>query len=301
MHRSLSAAGLALLLALAGCGGSDPGATVAGPGPDGPDRIRVVTSTDVYADIVDQIGGEDVEVHPIIDASTADPHSYEVTGRDELEVRDAALVVANGGGYDPFLFRLLDAADGSRPVLTAVDAAADYTAGGNEHVWYDLRAMSTLAARIADELTVIRPGSGRLFRARTLTFQQNLQKLMGSQAQIERAYGGASVALTEPLPLYLLQACGLVDRTPPEFSQAIEEGSDVPVRTLAQTLELFTARAVRLLVYNAQTTGPQTEKVRDAARAAGIGEIAVTETLPPGADYLGWMGENLDALRAGLA
>ncbi len=35
------------------------------------------------------------------------------------------------------------------------------------------------------------------------------------------------MAITEPLPLYLLQACGLVNKTPPAFSDAVEDGTGV--------------------------------------------------------------------------
>ena len=36
------------------------------------------------------------------------------------------------------------------------------------------------------------------------------------------------VAVTEPVPVYLLAELGLDDLTPEAFSEAIEEGADVP-------------------------------------------------------------------------
>ena len=59
------------------------------------------------------------------------------------------------------------------------------------------------------------------------------------------------------------------------------------------TLRLFTERRVQLLVYNAQTSGPETEQLLAAAKASGISAVAVTETLPQDATYLSWMGDNL--------
>ena len=70
---------------------------------------------------------------------------------------------------------------------------------------------------------------------------------------------------------------------------------------LQQTLQLFTTGQVRALVYNAQTSGPETEQVLDAARGAGTAVVPVTETLPDGEDYLSWMGGNLDAVVAALS
>ncbi len=40
--------------------------------------------------------------------------------------------------------------------------------------------------------------------------------------------GGGVVATTEPVPAYLLAELGLDDETPAEFTEAIEEGADVP-------------------------------------------------------------------------
>ena len=79
----------------------------------------------------------------------------------------------------------------------------------------------------------------------------------------------------------MLNALGLVNRTPPAFSAAVEDGTDVSVGTLAQTLGLFKKHDVDALVYNEQTSGQLTDQVRKAADAAGIAQVPVTETPPP--------------------
>ena len=107
------------------------------------------------------------------------------------------------------------------------------------------------------------------------------------------------MAITEPVPLYLLTACGFENRTPPEFSEAIEEDSDVAPGVLKQTLDLFDSRQVELLAYNEQTGGPQTEAVLAAAKRNNIPAVPVTETLPTGETYLSWMGKNVAALCGG--
>lgn len=324
MRRLLITATVTALLAAGGC--ADDAEDAAGPGPTGstsatpsssnaPDRIKVLAVTDVYADIVRSIGGDRVEVTSIIGGAAADPHSYEATARDQLAVSDADLVIANGGHYDDFLTRLLDAADGEREVLTAVTEAQredeqdpaqsfptphEHGDAGNEHVWYDLQAMSVLATRIGDALTGLDPGSRGAFQANAAQFRSSLDSLMGRQREINDAFGSTPIAVTEPVPLFLLDDSGLIDQTPPEFSEAIEEGSDVPARTLQETLALFTDGEVGLLVYNAQTTGPQTEQVKKAAEDNEIAVVGVTETLPPGQDYLGWMRANLDAIYTAL-
>jgi zinc/manganese transport system substrate-binding protein len=69
---------------------------------------------------------------------------------------------------------------------------------------------------------------------------------------------------------------------------------------LRDTLALFSTHAVKLLAYNEQATGPETQQVLAAAKKAGVTVVPVTETLPDGKDYLAWMTDNLDAVRAAL-
>ena len=98
----------------------------------------------------------------------------------------------------------------------------------------------------------------------------------------------------------MLEAVGLKNLTPSDFTQAVEEGSDVPPLALDDTVALFTNGSVRVLAYNVQTASAETEQVRSAAEAAGIPVVPFTETLPEGADYISWMSDNLDALSAAL-
>lgn len=123
---------LAGTLALAACGGNAASQESA---PAGQDRVQVVTSTTVYADLVSRIGGDEVEATPVINSVSQDPHSYEATSRDKLALSKAQLVVANGGGYDAFMdvlakdlklsdSTLVNAVDTS-PIAEGEEGAAD--------------------------------------------------------------------------------------------------------------------------------------------------------------------------------
>nr|WP_277925519.1 zinc ABC transporter substrate-binding protein [Sediminivirga luteola] len=126
-------AAVSTLALVAGCGSGQGGD--AGQGDSG--ALQVVTSTDVYADIVSTIGGDLVEVTPIIDDPTIDPHSYEATAQDQLVLSRADAVVINGGGYDEFVEMMLAAADSQPPVVSAVEVSGLEGAGeaghGHEH------------------------------------------------------------------------------------------------------------------------------------------------------------------------
>ncbi len=282
-----------VLAASAGCGSDEAAAD---------DGVQVVASTNVYGDLVRTVGGDRVQVTSVIDDPSADPHSYEASVRTQLAVSEADLVVDNGGGYDDFMGTLLSATDSAATVLTAVDVAGlDPGAEGfNEHVWYDLTAMSALTGEVADALSEIDPAGADGYAASADALSRGIAGLVDEEEQARAAVRGAGVAVTEPVPGHLLDALGARDLTPPEFSEAVEEGGDVAPAVLRQTLDLFSTGQVRALVYNEQTSGPETEQVLAAARAAGVAVVPVTETLPDGEDYLSWMGGNLDAVVAAL-
>jgi zinc/manganese transport system substrate-binding protein len=263
----------------------------------------VVAATNVWGDIVSRIAGEHADVTSIISDPSADPHSYEANARNQLAISKARIVVENGGGYDDFMTRMVGAAGGERTVINVVKLSGKVApAGGdlNEHVWYDFATVDRFVSALVNDLSRADPKDRTTFTANAAAFRAQLLQLEAVEAAIKSAHHGAGVAITEPVPLYMLQACGLVNKTPPAFSAAVEDGTGVSALVLAQTLQLFTDKSVQLLAYNEQTSGPETDQVLSAARANDIPVVPVTETLPDGMNYISWMTGNLAAISHAL-
>ncbi len=91
---------LALLLALAAC--SDDTGSAASPD----SVIRVVATTSVVADWVENIGGEHVEVFSVVPAG-ADPHGFQPGAQDVAKIADADLVLSIGLGLEDSWLREL--------------------------------------------------------------------------------------------------------------------------------------------------------------------------------------------------
>jgi zinc/manganese transport system substrate-binding protein len=267
-------------------------------------RISVVASTDVWGDIARAVGGDDVAVTSIIDDPDKDPHEYQASGQNQLALSKAEVVIVNGGGYDDFVNEMLGSLHTEPVVLNAADISGydQHPADGefNEHLWYDFPTVDKVARRLESAFATARPHDAGTFEANEKRFASSVQKLRETESQLKTEHDGEGVAITEPVPLYMLNAIGLVDKTPQKFSEAIENDSDVAPSVLQQTLDLFSSRSVVLLAYNEQTTGAQTQKVVDAAKSNGIPVVPVTETLPEGKTYLTWMRANLDAIGSAL-
>ena len=300
---ALLVAGVALSVTACSSSSSTPAAD-ASPAASTGTPVAVLASTNVYGDIVKTIGGDAVAVTSVIDNPDKDPHEYEADAQTQLAVSKAQLVVQNGGGYDDFVDTML-AASSSKPALVNVVEVSGYDqepAEGefNEHMWYDFPTMEKLATRLSTDLAAVRPDQAATFQANAAAFTAELKKVQQGEADIKAKHAGEGVAITEPVPVYLLDAAGLVNKTPDEFSEAVEEDSDVAPAVLKDTLALFENKQVKLLAYNEQTTGPQTESVLKAAQQNNVAVVPVTETLPAGDTYLTWMQKNVDAVAAGV-
>lgn len=313
LSAALFAGTAATALLLSGCASAAPAEEASG--------VSIVASTNVYGSIAEAIGGDLVSVTSLISSAAQDPHSFEASAQDQLALSKADLVIENGGGYDPFIDTLLDASGTDVPVVNASEASGlldadhdhdaeaeehteddghDHIEGFNEHVWYSFHGVGHVAEEITAQLSEIDADNAATYQANYTAFAAQIEELEASAEALHSQTEGLGAAITEPVPLYLLTEAGFTNRTPEEFSEAIEEGTDVAPATLQQTLALFTAGSVSLLAYNSQTASSETEQVRAAAEANGVAVVEFTETLPDGADYVSWMTDNLNAISAAL-
>jgi len=295
---------------LAACGGEQ-----APPAANG--KIKVVASTNVWGSVVQAVGGDAVEVTAIISDPSGDPHSYESKPSDVAAVRDAKLVIFNGGGYDDFFATLLTTeTEGAKkieafPLSGKASDHAEPEAGAepetgaephdhevNEHVWYDFASVRKVADQAAADLSEIAPDRRADFEGNAADFGRRLDEL---SQRIAGAGEGRKVLETEPVAHYLLDAAGVVDATPETFSEAVEGETDIPAAALAEVTELVGRKQVVAVVDNVQTENAAVKQVVDGARQAGVPVVQVTETLPEGATgYLDWMTKQVDSLAEAL-
>ena len=140
-HPFIPIAVTGLLLVAAACGGGDD---------DAAEAPVVVVTTSVLGDVVENLVGDVAEVEVLMPPG-ADPHEFALSARQAADLREADLVVANGGGFEAGLDDTLDAAedDGATVVraLDAVDRIDD-----DPHFFTDPDRMAVAARAIADAL-----------------------------------------------------------------------------------------------------------------------------------------------------
>jgi zinc/manganese transport system substrate-binding protein len=285
MHRRVlaSLSVVAVLGALAACSSGTSGSGSS----DG--KVDVVASTDVWGDIATSIGGDHVAVTSIIDDPDKDPHEYQADARTQLAISKAKVVIENGGGYDDFVPTMLKASKNTTKLVIDAVQLSGYTGDDvNEHVWYDYPTVEKVIDAIAASLNTADPAHQSDYTANAAKLTSQVQALEATEAGMSAKTAGVAAGITEPVPLYVLQALKMDVVTPEAFSKAIEDGTDVSATVLQQTLDQYSSGQVKILVYNVQTTGPQSDAVLAAAKKAAVPAVPVSETLPKGLSYISW-------------
>ncbi|MGI9446196.1 MAG: metal ABC transporter substrate-binding protein, partial [Pirellulales bacterium] len=109
--------------------------------------IRVIATTTVVADLVEQVGGDLVAVESLM-ADGVDPHSYRATPRDIDRLVRADLIVANGLHLEGKLAELLKRIGRKRPFVAVGNAVPkdELLSIGNDlfdpHIWFDAKLWS---------------------------------------------------------------------------------------------------------------------------------------------------------------
>lgn len=292
--RVLVAALLALTALLAaGCG------TQAGPASAG--RIQAVGAENEYANVLSQIGGRYVEVTAIMSNPNTDPHTFEASAAVAQEVGRAQLVVQNGLGYDDFMTQIEKAAsNASRRVIDVQKVLGLPDSAPNPHLWYRPATMPAVANRIAHELSGLQPAHASYFDQNVKTFERSLDPWRQAIAELESREPGAPVAVTEPVPDYLLEAAGLNDKTPWELQADVMNGVDLSAQDVTLEENLLRRHQVKAFLYNQQVTDSVTETFLAIAGQSGVPVVGVYETMPPAYTYQTWMLAETRALQNAL-
>jgi zinc/manganese transport system substrate-binding protein len=281
---------------LSACSGGSAGSAT----PSSSTTLNVVAAENFYGDIVKQLGGSHVSVTSILSDPNIDPHQYESSAQTAITVSQAQLVIENSGGYDDWMDKILSGSPNSnRLVLKGFDVA-QVKLPENEHVWYSIDNVATIAQAITDDLKKLDSADAVTFDSNLQTFKQSLQPIQQKIVAIKSKYAGTPVGLTETIYLYQAVPLGLNVLTPFEFQKAMAEGNDPPADTVVTAENQINHHQIKVLIYNEQTVTSFTTKLENDARAQNIPIVPVTETMPPGKTYQTWMLDQLNTLEQDL-
>ena len=263
--------------------------------------LQVVAAENFWGGLAAQLGGSRVSVTSILTNPNADPHEYESNTRDARAFAAADYVVVNGAGYDDWAKRILGGnPNASRRVTTVADLIGK-KAGDNPHFWYNPDWVEQVADRITADYKGMDAADAGYFDQRRAAFRTALAPYHSRIASIKARFSGTRVGATESIFVYLAEALGLDLISPPEFMQAVAEGNDPPARAVAEFHDQVQSKAIKVLVFNLQTSTAVTTNLRRLATQQSIPVVGVSETLQPtDATFQDWQLAQLIRLQNAL-
>ena len=184
-HATLVALAALAIFATSACSSTGSSPPIGSAGASAPptaaaDAVKVVTTTTVFADIVQNVGGSRVVATSIIPAGVG-PEDYEPKPEDARKLSDAKLVVSNGVGLDNFLDRLLASGTGGKtPQLVLGDGIPTITVEGepNPHFWLDPSLVKQYyVPKIAAKLSELDPAGKATYDANAAAYSSTLDSL----------------------------------------------------------------------------------------------------------------------------
>jgi zinc/manganese transport system substrate-binding protein len=263
-------------------------------------RIAVVAAENFYGDVVQQLGGEHVDVTSILSNPDQDPHLFEASPKTARALQNARIVVYNGADYDPWMAKLLNV---SKNVQRTTIVAADLVGkkgGDNPHLWYDPATMPAVARAVSAALAAADPADKAAFEANLAKFLASLQPIDAKVAALHARYAGVPVTATEPVFGYMSDAIGLEMRNQ-RFQLAAMNDTEASASDIAAFERDLRDKRVRVLIYNSQATEALTKRMLKLAQQSHVPAVSVTETQPAGKTFQQWMLVQLDALESALA
>ncbi len=175
------AAGLVGALAVflvAGCG-EGPGEAGAVEG-----TVEATTTTTMITDLVEQVGGEHVEVTGLMGPGV-DPHTYRASQSDVAALTEADVVFYNGlflEGQMQDLFVDVAEQTSTVRVTEAVPEerlleSEDYEGQFDPHVWFDVSMWQMTIDPVVEQLSELKPDAAEDFERRGEEYRQELEEL----------------------------------------------------------------------------------------------------------------------------
>lgn len=291
------------------------------------ERLPVVASFSILADLVSEIGGARVSVTSLV-GPDADAHVYAPAPQDVVRLARAQLLVVNGLGFEGWLARLAGAA-GYRGVTVVASQGVSVrhpeSQGGDEHghahanehanehshehahahddphAWQDPRNVMLYVANIAAALERVDPAGAAVYRANAAAYQARLRELdqwaaarFVVIAPASRRVITAHAAFNYLAARYDFQATGV---------QARSTGSEPSVRAMTELVRRMRRDGTRaVFVENLHNARLLTQLAAEAGVAVGprLYSDALSGPGGPAPTYLAMMRYNVEQLVRGM-
>lgn len=242
------------------------------------EKLKVVATTSIVADIVSKVGGDMIELSLLLPIG-ADPHTFDPTPRDLATVADAHVIFANGFGLEAFLDEMIKNA-GSEAVVVHVSHGIEarqlgkggeheherntemeeqeheagqaaghshHLEGVDPHTWTSPANAMVFVYNIEQALSTLDPANAETYEAKAEAYEAELEELDAwVKAQIESIPAENRKLVTDHTTFgYYADRYGLeqVGAVIPAFSTAAEPSAQA-LAELEDTISKYQVKAI---------------------------------------------------------
>lgn len=281
---------LALMLILTGCG-SAPVKTSNKP--------QIYTSFYAIYDFASKIGGDKVEIHNLVPSGT-EPHDWEPSSKDMLNLNSADVLFYNGLGMESWIDKVKGAVNGEKPKYVELSAPFENTKN-DPHIWLDPKNVIIMSQEICDTLSTLDPSNEAYYKQNLTTFTEQLNKLDNDFKTQLSNIASKKIVVSHEAYSYLCSAYGL-EQTSIDGISADSEPSPAKMKEIADYIK---ANHIKYIFFEELVSPKIAQSLADETGVQLLPlnpfEGLEQEDIDNGADYISVMEDNLKNLVTALS
>lgn len=300
------------LVAIAGCNTSSPPTTAAGSTFSGSYPIKATVTVGMVADLVREIGGEQVKVTQLM-GSAVDPHLHKPSRDDVQSIASSDAVFCNGLMLEGKMAEALESSAQVRPTCVVgknLQLPQDIVGADphhpDPHVWMDVSLWSQASKVIGTFMAALDPSHAPDYVARCDALSSKLDKLHAyGQRIIATIPAERRVLITSHDAFrYFGKAYGLEVQA----IQGISTESEAGLQRINELVDLLVSRKIEAVFIESSVPKKSIEALIEGAHSRGqkvrIGGELFSDAMGPEGTYegtyIGMMDHNLSTIARAL-
>ena len=274
------------------------------------DKVRLVATFSILADLARNVGGEAVEVTSLV-GPNGDAHAYSPSPADGKRLADARLVLVNGLGFEGWIDRLVKASGTKAVVVTAsrgikprqmTDEDEHDHGKIDPHAWQSVANAKVYVANIRDALVKADPARAAAYEADAAAY---LGKLDSLESEIKTMLAAIPAERRKVITTHnAFGYFGAAYRMQSIAPQGVSTETEVSARDVARIIRQIKTQKIPA-VFMENVTDPRLMKRIAEEAGAKIGGKLYSDALSgpdgPAATYLDMMRSNLKEFKSALA
>ncbi|QAA82068.1 manganese transporter [Aequorivita sp. H23M31] len=147
-------------------------------------KLKVVTTTNILADLVSKIGGDKISLQSLMGAGV-DPHLYKASEGDVSKLYNADIIFCGGLHLEGKLVDIFEKMQGKKNTVSVGDrlphdkliSSANFASNYDPHVWFNIQFFKQFAQIVTDELSKADEENAETYAANNKKYQAKLDDL----------------------------------------------------------------------------------------------------------------------------